>query len=96
MLILGNKNKYCLFFGLIVLALGFIFYPLHKKQQADELVSEIDKEVKHFEVTNEEQLAVLNEYKQAKKTILKKKHRTMVLFFVVSIALVVVAIASLI
>ena len=59
LIVLGNKNKYCLSFGLIFLAIALLIYVVSKYQQINQALVEIQIAIDETEI---EDFDVLMEY----------------------------------
>ena len=92
LVVLGNKNKYCLSFGLIFLAIALLIYITNKYQQINKALIEIEIAIDETEVEDFDILMELNE----KKRILKKqKSFTCVMCACFAVLLIIFAIINL-
>lgn len=99
LLILGNKNKYCLAFGFIVLAFGVVLYVLFKQDKLNELLNEVKLQKEETEDTiakNEEEQKqkdyILKELKKIKAKTEKQKGRLQVVFYLCAFLLLLAGI----
>jgi len=92
LIVLGNKNKYCLSFGLIFLAVALLIYISDKfnkiKQQLTEIEILIDE-------TDVEDFDVLMELSNQQKILKKQKNFTSIMCVLFAVFLIVVAIINL-
>ena len=54
LLILGNKNIFCLSFGLIIVGLSFVVFVLYFNSKAKETYAEIEKQIEDIDNAEEE------------------------------------------
>ena len=82
LVVLGNKNKYCLSFGFIFLAIALIIYIVGKYQQINKALIEIESAIDQAEV---EDFDLLTELSLQKRTLKRQKGFTctMCIFFAV-------------
>ena len=92
LIVLGNKNKYCLSFGLIFLAIALLIYLLGKYQQINQALIELETAI---DETNVEDFDVLMELSNQKKTLKKQKNFTCVMCFLFALMLIVAAFINL-
>ena len=91
LLILGNKNNYCLSFGFILMGVAIAFYAFQKSEKFDETLVEIDNDIQ--EIDEKDTFSILQLQKEKKKFI-KQKKRFNFVFYLCAILLVVVGFAS--
>ncbi len=48
-IILGNKNKYCLSFGFVALAVSMVIFAKYNKERTQKMLDEIDNEIEELE-----------------------------------------------
>ena len=48
-IILGNKNKYCLSFGFLLLAVSMVLFALYDKEKTQKTIDELDVEIEDME-----------------------------------------------
>ena len=79
LIVLGNKNKYCLGFGFIALGVSLIFYAYEKSKKLQKMIFEVNEELGNAEKDNFMYIAELN---KAKKQFTKQKNITCIMFYV--------------
>lgn len=91
-LIFGNKNTYCVSFGLIFLAVGLILYLADRFQKLQKSLIEVSEALEDAQVEEVEHIFELTELK---KNLKKQKNFTCVICAVFAFLLIVVAIINL-
>ena len=104
-LILGNKNDYCLSFGFILLGISavlFVFYTNSKTQQD---IQEIDKEIEKydeeydlFEESDElieERAYVMQQLYLSQNKLMKRKRKVSITFYLCAALLIILGIIGL-
>lgn len=79
LIILGNKNKYCLSFGFILMGVSVGFYTLYKGEKFDEAIVEVYNDIEETEEQNEFELKQLS--KELKKLTKQKKRFNFMFYF---------------
>lgn len=92
LIVLGNKNKYCLSFGFIALAVALIIYVVDKFQSINKKIIEIDIQIDETNVEDVDTIMALSEYKQNLK---KQKNFACIMSFCFAVLLIVVALVNL-
>ncbi len=90
LMILGNKNAYCLSFGLILIAIGLVFYALHANDKTKQDLESIDKQLDNTDDDYE-----IRELRKAERKIKKNLKGINVLFYVSAAFLVILSFANL-
>ena len=88
-MVLGNKNKYCLGFGMILLGLSVGFYAYYKTQKIKEDLKQIDKEI--GEIDEQDFLALREAYVIKRKM---KKQKNGFAFYIFAFLLVVCGVVA--
>ena len=92
LVIIGNKNTYCLGFGLMLLGIGTFLYSLYKTEQSRELQQEVDYELENYDSNKEEHVAIVKELKRIKTADSKQTKRINFSFVLFAIMLFVLGI----
>ena len=92
LLILGNKNKYCLSFGFIFAGISLVFYVLYKKQVLDQTLDAVYLEMEELDLNNPENIHVLQELDRIRKKTIKQKRSVTILFNLAAFLMVAVGI----
>lgn len=79
----SNINKYCLFFGLILLGLSIVFFALHKNDELRAKIKELNEKMDEVEDDDE----YIDEYKAKKK----EQRKLMISFISCACLLILVA-----
>ena len=87
LIILGNKNNYCLSFGFILMGVGIAFYALYKSEKFDDTIVEINNDI---EQTDQEDTFSLNQLNKEKKKFISQRKRVNFVFYLCACLLVVV------
>ena len=87
LIILGNKNNYCLSFGFILMGVALGFYTFYKAEKFDSAIVEINNDI---EETNLEDTFALNELNKEKKRFIKQRKRFNFVFYFSAFMLVIV------
>ena len=89
LIILGNKNTYCLSFGFILLGIALAIYAMNKAEQIDSAIIEVANEIEETPIENvfaQQELAIeMKKYK-------KQKSKLNVTFYLCAVLLVIVGI----
>ena len=84
-LVLGNKNHYCLCFGFVLLGLSFAVYVLYNEEKTSITIAEIYKqieEIENNESLNEDDLSyALQELYLREAKLLKRKKKVAFTFY---------------
>ena len=91
-IILGNKNKYCLYFGIILLGLSLGLFMYYFNDQIDKNIMEIEEEIEKIDGQSEDDGFMLQDLYTVKNKLTKKKKSVKVTFSLCSILLVVLGI----
>ena len=86
LIILGNKNNYCLSFGFILLGVAIAVYAMNKSEQIDKVILEISNDIGETKPDNTFELQQLS--KEMKK--FKKQKRNLNFSFYLCATLLVV------
>ncbi len=92
LLILGNKNTYCLSFGFIVLAGSLALYAMYKINKLKEMQAEAEQAM---EETPLEDTYALKELYQLKTKIKKNMRSIAIVFYLTAVLLFVLGVANL-
>ena len=92
LVILGNKNKYCLSFGLIFLAIALLIYITDKYKKISQAIIEVDIAIEETEM---EDFDIIMELTKQKKMLKKQKGFTCVMFYCFAVGLIIFGIANL-
>lgn len=92
LVILGNKNSYCLSFGFIFMGVSLGFYSYYKTEVFNKDLSEINKEANKLEAIDEYAFSQLN---KMKKKVQKQKIRFNILFCLAGVLLIVLGFCAL-
>ena len=92
LIVLGNKNKYCLSFGLIFLAVALLIYITDKYQKIKQALIEIEIAIDETDI---EDFDVLIELEKQKKMLKKQKSFTCVMCFCFAVFIIIGAIINL-
>jgi len=87
LIILGNKNNYCLSFGFILMGAALALYAMNKGEQIDSSIIEVANEIEETPIENvfaQQQLAI--EMKKLKK----QKSKLNITFYLCAALLVIV------
>lgn len=76
LIILGNKNKYCLSFGFIMLGVSIILYSVDKRNRLKKLIIEYDEAMSDIE-----DVSTLIELGKQRGKLEKQKNFTCLMFF---------------
>ena len=87
LIILGNKNNYCLSFGFIIMGLAIAFYAMYKTDKFNEVILEINNEI---DESDKEDNYTITQLKKEKTKFIKQKKRFMFVFYLCAVLLVVV------
>ena len=99
LLILGNKNIYCLSFGLIIVGLSFVVFVLYFNSKAKETYAEIEKQIEDIDNAeeeleededNDELFYYKNDLYTQKRKLLKKQKSLNIILYLGALAFVVV------
>lgn len=97
-IILGNKNKYCLAFGFIVLSLSVVLYVLYNDDKTKEINAEIEERIAEIENDNEmpedERDYAMQELFLCQIKLMKRKKRITIIFYLFAIMLFVLGFFS--
>lgn len=99
LVILGSFNKYCLSFGFLILGVSlecFVWYQNEKtsnaiietKQQIDEFEQYFDEQDEDCEISDEEQVFVLQQLYQREKKLVKQKRSVNITFRICSVLII--------
>ena len=95
-IILGNKNKYCLSFGFILLGFCAGLFVLYNNEKTNQTISEIDQELDEIELddsfdvdgdgeedilTDEEKVYVMQQLCVQQADLLKRKKKVAITFY---------------
>ena len=92
LIVLGNRNKYCLSFGFVFLAIALLIYLVGKYQQINKSLIELETVIDETDVDDFDVLLELNNQKRALK---KQKSFTCLMCFFFALMLIVAAIVNL-
>lgn len=92
LIVLGNKNKYCLSFGLIFLAIALLIYITDKYKKISQAIIEVDIAIEETEM---EDFDIIMELTKQKKMLKKQKGFTCIMCFCFAAFLIVFGIANL-
>lgn len=92
LIVLGNKNKYCLAFGLILLGVSLMFYALHKSKLLEEEIKEVGNEMKEVD---QEDFVLLGEYAKYKNKLKGQKRSLKIAFLLFAALIIICGFASL-
>ena len=89
-IILGNKNQYCLSFGFIFLGLTLFLFGNYSRSQIDKTIKSLDEDIDTIDKTDEESEYVLKELNKLRSKLLKKKKSTKLMFGLCAVLLILV------
>ena len=92
LIVLGNKNKYCLSFGLIFLASALLLYLFDKYKKINDAMIELDVLIDETDIQDFDKITELSEQKRVLK---KQKSFTCSMCFVFAFLLILVAFVNL-
>ena len=92
LIVLGNKNKYCLSFGLIFLAGALLLYLFDKYKKINDAMMELDGLIDETDIQDFDKISELSEQKRVLK---KQKSFTCSMCFVFAFLLILVAFVNL-
>ena len=84
LVVLGNKNKYCLALGFIILGIASIFYALSKRKQLTEIMIQYENAIEE-----EESAIALIELGKQRNKLAKQRNFTCSMFFIFGFLLIV-------
>ncbi len=90
LIVLGNRNKYCLSFGLIFLAIALLIYVSNKFKQVNQALMEID-----ILMDETDDFSVVFELSAQKKALKKQKGFTCTMSAVFAVLLIIFAFINL-
>ena len=89
LLVLGDKSKYCLSFGLIFIGLAVIMLAVYKTSDIDKAIREIEEESQQLD---KEQTAEFAEIEKYKRKLKKMKVRMSIAFYLFGGLLIILGI----
>lgn len=92
LIVLGNKNKYCVSLGFIALAVALIIYLVDKYQSINKKITEVDIQIDETGVEDVDSIMNLTELKRNLK---KQKNFTCVMCFCFAVLLIIISISNL-
>ena len=92
LMILGNKSKYCLSFGMVFLAISSTLFSLYKAEENRETNKEIEQELEKIDETNIEHKYIEVELLKIQRKNNKKTAKVSFVFNMFAIIVVVLAI----
>lgn len=84
LIVLGNKNKYCLSFGFVVLGFAIGMYATFKRKDLDDAINNTNAQI-----DEEEEQVVIYELNKHKKNLKKQKNFGCLMFFLCAALLIV-------
>ena len=87
LIIIGNKNNYCLSFGFILMGVAIAFYAIYKTEKFNQTLLEIDNEMEELGEEDEFELKQLN---RERKKFTAQKRRFNFTFYLCAFLLVIV------
>ena len=87
LIVIGNKSKYCLSFGFILMSVALVFYILNRNENIDNALIEITNEIEESDIQD---AYTLNELYKEKTKLIKQKRRTNFTFYLCAFLLLVV------
>lgn len=93
LIILGNKNNYCLSFGLLILGVSLGLYSTQRTAKMDKLLAEIQDDI---EDTPEDDKFTMRELNKLKKKVKKQRRSIVVSFMSMAIVLIILGITLMI
>ena len=72
LIILGNKNYYCLSFGFIIMGLAIAFYAMYKTDKFNEVILEINNEIDELDKEDNYTITQLKKEKTTSKLFPRK------------------------
>jgi hypothetical protein len=106
-IILGNKNKYCLSFGFILLGFCAAFFVNYNNEKTDKQIQEIDRELDELDlsdgididedgeedvITDEEKAYILQQLCLQQSNLTKRKKKVSITFYLCAAMLVLLGI----
>ena len=87
LIIIGNKNNYCLSFGFILMGVAIAFYAMHKTETFNDTLVEINNDLQQ---TEEENVFAIKELEKERKRFIRQKRRFNFTFYLCAVLLVIV------
>jgi len=87
LIILGNKNNYCLSFGFILMGVAIAFYALFKTEKLDSALIEVNNDIQN---ASNEDTFVLQQLAKEQRKLIKMKKRLGFVFYSCATLLVIV------
>ena len=87
LIIIGNKNNYCLSFGFILMGVAIAFYAMFKTEKFNETLLEINNDIEELDKEDEFELKQLN---RERKRFTAQKRRFNFTFYLCAFLLVIV------
>lgn len=93
LMILGNKSKYCLGFGMISLGCALLLYSIEKVREINQRDFELSQDFSEYQGSD---IFVLEEYNRQTRLYRKQSFRTRIVFYLFAGLLIVLGIISMI
>lgn len=104
-LILGNKNPYCLSFGFIFLGISAVLFVFYTNEKTQQYIAEVDKEIdkydQEFDKLNEdneeiqmERAYVMQQLYLSQNKLMKRKRKITIVFYLCAALLIVLGIVG--
>lgn len=87
LIVVGNKNNYCLSFGFILMGVALALYTMSKSEELDKYLIEIKNAM---EETDPQETFTLNQLEKDRKKINKQKASLNSVFYITAVLLVIV------
>ena len=89
LIILGNKNKYCLSFGFILMGAAIAFYAMQKTDKFNATIVEINNDIQQLD---SEDTYTHQQLEKEKRKFVKQKQRLNFTFYLCAVLLVIVGV----
>lgn len=90
-LILGNKNSYCLSFGFVLLGVTVALYVWYNNEKMDNAISEINQQIDEIneeaDIEEEEHAYIVRQLLISQNNLIKKKKKVAIVFYTCGILL---------
>ncbi|MBQ8615611.1 MAG: hypothetical protein IJ415_03495 [Clostridia bacterium] len=98
-IILGNKNPYCLCFGFILMAISMVLYVLYNNEKTETTIEQINLEIDQMgefdeieDIESDERIYIVQQLYIRQGKLLKRKKSISIMFYLFAGLLVVLAV----
>ena len=91
LIVLGNKNEYCLSFGIICLGFSLGMYSLYRVGQLDESLKLVDEDI---EEADPDDAYTLKELRKIKSRLKKQRRTCSIVFMIGAVLLIIIGFAN--